>query len=181
MFNSLLERVAVPFTHVALTLPNEHTSPCRHQQRPGAGRSWPMRNCEARPSQGLAPWQLAPTATTPCIAASLAAEHSHVPQLGRMAPRACRCHHCSERVQDDAAQMLQPSGSSHGNRETMEIKSAQEFNYSLLERATVCPLLTSHWHCLTSPLRPVAINRGQDPAGHGPCATAKLAPLKVWL
>ena len=48
-------------------------------------------------------------------------------------------------------------------------------------KTAVCPLLMSHLHCLTSPLRPFAINRGLEPAGHGPCATAKLSPLKFWL
>ena len=60
-FNSLLERAAVPYTHVALTLPHEPTSTYCHQQRPGAGRAWPMRKCKALPPQDLAPWQLAPT------------------------------------------------------------------------------------------------------------------------
>ena len=48
-------------------------------------------------------------------------------------------------------------------------------------KTAVCPLLMPHLHCLTSPLRPFAINRGLEPAGHGPCATAKLSPLKFWL
>ena len=50
-----------------------------------------------------------------------------------------------------------------------------------LQDGRVCPLPTSHLHCLTSPLYPFAINRGQEPAGHGPRATAKLSPLKFWL
>ena len=48
-------------------------------------------------------------------------------------------------------------------------------------KTAVCPLIMSHLHCPTSPLRPVAINRGLEPAGHGPCATAKLSPLKFCL
>ena len=50
-----------------------------------------------------------------------------------------------------------------------------------LQDGRVCPLPTSHLHCLTSPLYPFAINRGQEPAGHGPRPTAKLSPLKFWL
>ena len=48
-------------------------------------------------------------------------------------------------------------------------------------KTAVCPLLMSNLHCLTSPLRPCAINRGLEPAGHDPCATVKLSPLKLWL
>ena len=46
-------------------------------------------------------------------------------------------------------------------------------------KTAVCPLLMSHLHCLTSPFCPFAINRGLEPAGHGPCATAQLSPLNV--
>ena len=43
------------------------------------------------------------------------------------------------------------------------------------------PCTMFHLRCLTSPLRPVAINRRHGPAGHGPRATANLSPLKLWL
>ena len=54
------------------------------------------------------------------------------PELDPMAPRACRCHQRSERVQHDAAQMIEPSASSHSDSEAVEIESAHECHSTVL-------------------------------------------------
>ena len=55
-----------------------------------------------------------------------------LPELEPMAPRACRCHQRSGRVQHDAAQMFETSAGSESNEEAMEIKSAHECNSTML-------------------------------------------------
>ena len=49
LLQSATTALQVPFSHVALTLTHEPTSPCRHHQRPGAGSKWPICSRRALP------------------------------------------------------------------------------------------------------------------------------------